>query len=145
MYNFASKINNFQNIGQFLAKEASIWPIFLSKSLEIWSIISSQTPFLTKVRSQAPNFTAIYPLTSPPSLKIWAAHTCEKNVECPPPPGPGFFSLKGVTGMSGARDTLFMLPQPLHKTPFSAFFSTTWPHFNPKIQNFPIFCSRCQN
>ena len=39
-----------------------------------------------------------------------------------------------------------MLTQPFHKTPFSAFFSSsTRLHFNQKLQNFLIFCSKCLN
>ena len=38
--NFASKINNFQKIWQFLAPEAPIWPQFLLKSLEIWPFVT---------------------------------------------------------------------------------------------------------
>ena len=38
---------------------------------------------MIKVRSQAPTFTAIYPLTSPLVWKSGAAHTYQKKVECP--------------------------------------------------------------
>ena len=57
----------------------------------------------------------------------------------------GVLTLKRGTGMSSGKDPLFTLPQRLHKTPFSAFFSSTRPHFKQKSQNFPIFCSKCLN
>ena len=49
-------------------------------------------------------------------------------------------------GGGGYRDVgLERPPSTLHKTPFSAFFSSTRPHFNQKWQNFPIFCSKYLN
>ena len=44
-------------------------------------------------------------------------------------PGGGVLTLKRVIGMSGGQDPPFHAPQPLHKTPFSAYFSSTRPPF----------------
>ena len=51
----------------------------------------------------------------------------------------GVLTLKRVTGVSGGKDPLFTLPQTLHKTPFLAFFSSTRPNFNQKLQICQIF------
>ena len=49
---------------------------------------------------------------------------------------PGYLPWKGVTGMSGGKDPLFTLLQPLHKTPFSAFSVPQNPILT-KITKFP--------
>ena len=53
----------------------------------------------------------------------------------------GVLTLERVTGMSGIKDPLFMLSQPLHKTPFSSKRL----HFDQNSQKFEILLSKCPN
>ena len=60
----------------------------------------------------------------------------------------GTYTLKRVSGIYSGKDPLFTLPQPLHKTPFSAFFRSTRSSFQvglPKITKFQHFSFKMPN
>ena len=54
----------------------------------------------------------------------------------------GVFTMKRVRGMSGGKEPLFTLSQPLQKTLFSPCISSTRLHFNQQFSNIQQCCQK---